>query len=106
MPPPTRVIRGVRDIRTRFGTPDQTVVPYKAYMVITALEMEKFRRETERQRLTSNLSNINARLETIEAEKTALVKRLGKETKRKPSGRGTTSRPGSEGSVGGFKLQY
>jgi len=25
---------------------DQVIVPYKAYMAITALEMEKFRRET------------------------------------------------------------
>ncbi len=55
MPAPKRIIRGVKDIRTRSGTPDQVIVPYKAYMAITALEMEKFRRETERDNLIAPL---------------------------------------------------
>jgi uncharacterized protein (DUF3084 family) len=45
-------------------------------MVITVLEMEKFRRETERQNLVTRLKNISARLRRIDTEKTALLNRL------------------------------
>jgi len=62
MPPPNRAIRGVTDLRTHSGTPDQVIVPYKAYMAITALEMEKFRRETECHNLTTRLNSVSAHL--------------------------------------------
>jgi len=107
MPPPNRVIRGVTDIRTHAGTPDQVIVPYKAYMAITALEMEKYRRETEHQNLTTRLKSVNARLRRIDTEKTALLARLKKlpapqaGARRVPQVSTLRSR-----SVGGFKLQY
>ena len=111
MPPPKRIIRGVKDIRTRSGTPDQVIVPYKAYMAITALEMEKFRRETERENLTLRLDNVNARLETVESEKEVLLRRLGKEAGGRPARRPIrSSRPVRDcpaaGQAGGVKLQY
>ncbi len=111
MPPPQRIIRGLKDIRTRFGTPDQVLVPYKAYMVITALEMEKFRRETERNNMMVRLNSINTRLLAIESEKTALLQRLGKEATGKPIRRfAKSSEPtqdcAPDGGVGGFKFQY
>lgn len=111
MPPLKQIIRGVKDIRTRSGTPDQVIVPYKAYMAITALEMEKFRRETERKNLTLRLINVNARLQTVELEKEALLLRLGKETAGRPvrrpikSSRSIRDCPAT-GSAGGFKFQY
>lgn len=111
MSAPKRIIRGVKDIRTRSGTPDQVIVPYKAYMAITALEMEKFRRETERDNLILRLNNVNDRLQTVESEKAALLQRLGKETGGGPcrraikSSRPMTERPGA-GAGGGFKFQY
>ena len=111
MPPPKRMIRGVKDIRTRSGTPDQVIVPYKAYMAITALEMEKFRRETERDNLSLRLNNVNARLQTVEAEKEVLLQRLGKEAAGRPGRRPMkSSRPNRDGpaagQAGGFKFQY
>ena len=111
MPPPKRIIRGVKDIRTRSGTPDQVIVPYKAYMAITALEMEKFRRETERENLTLRLNNVNARLETVESEKAALLQRLGREAGGRPARRPIqSSRPAGDcpaaGQAGGFKFKY
>ena len=109
MPPLKRIIRGVKDIRTRSGTPDQVLVPYKAYMAITALEMEKFRRETERDNLTVRLNNVNTRLQTVDSEKAALLQRLGKDAAGRPSRRPIkSSRPlGPEaGHAGGFKFQY
>lgn len=77
MPPPNRILRGVKNIRTHSGTSDGVMVPYKAYMVITTLEMEKFRRETERTNLLARLASINARLRFIESEKATLLRRLG-----------------------------
>jgi hypothetical protein len=111
MPPPKRIIRGVKDIRTRSGAPDQVLVPYKVYMAITALEMEKFRRETERDNLMLRLNNVHARLQTVESEKAALLQRLGKEAAGRPSRRPIkSSRPirdcPAAGNAGGFKFQY
>ena len=111
MSSPKRIIRGVKDIRTRSGAPDQVLVPYKAYMAITALEMEKFRRETERDNLMLRLNNVNARLRTVESEKAALLQRLGKETPgwpgRRPikSARPIRDRPAA-GDAAGFKFKY
>jgi hypothetical protein len=111
MPNPTRIIRGVKDLRTRSGTPDQVVVPYKAYMAITALEMETFRREKERDNLMLRLANVKARLQTVESEKAALLQRLGKEAGPRPGRRPIkSSRPIRDcpqaGNAGGFKYHY
>lgn len=107
MPPPPRILRGVKDIRTRSATPDQTLVPYKAYMVITALEMEKYRRQTERRDLITRLKNVCTRLRFIDAETAALLDRLGRlptpqvGVRRAAGGKRPTPRP-----TGEFKLKY
>jgi hypothetical protein len=111
MPSAKRIIRGVKHIRTRSGAPDQVVIPYKAYMAITALEMEKFRRETERDNLVLRLSNLNARLQTVESEKAALLRRLGNKAGGRPARRPiASSRPVRDwpapGQPVGFKFQY
>jgi len=111
MPPPKRIIRGVKDIRTRSGTPGQVLVPYKAYMAITALEMEKFRRETERDNLRLRLNNVNDRLQTVASEKAALLQRLGQDAAGRPGRRPIkSSRPmrgcPAANHAGGFKFQY
>ena len=107
MPPPNRVIRGVSDLRTHAGKPEQVIVPYKAYMAITALEMEIFRRETERRNLITRLQSVRARLRRIGAEKAALLARLEalpapQAGARRLSG---VSAPESR-SAGGFQFQY
>ncbi len=111
MPPPKRIIRSVKDIRTRSSTPDAILVPYKAYMAITALEMEKFRRETERDNLMLRLNNVHARLQTVETEKASLLRRLGKDGHSRPGQRPIkSSRPTRDCPAGanaaGFKFQY
>lgn len=107
MPPPPRSLRCVRDIRTRSNAPDQTVVPYRAYMAITALEMEKVRRRTERQNLCARLKSVVARLRSIDIEKTALLDRLSKLPDRETEGPRVSKRhaPRSR-SLRGFKHQY
>jgi hypothetical protein len=107
MPPALRITRGVKDIRTRSGAPDQTVVPYKAYMAITVLEIEKFRRQTERQSLIIRLKNLSARLRRIDTEKTVLLDRLSKLSARQSAPRAAASLNASgPGLLGGFKFQY
>ena len=78
MPPPARIIRSVKDIRTHFGSPEQTNVPFKIYMVITALEMEQYRREKERDALRLRLTSIENRLLSLEKEKAALLDRVAR----------------------------
>ena len=46
---PKRIMRGVQDIRTLSGRADEGTIPYKAYMKLSILEMEKFRRGKEKQ---------------------------------------------------------
>ena len=107
MPPPARILRGVRDIRTRAATPDQVLVPYKAYMVITALEMEKYRRKTERRNLIARLKNVSERLRTIDTEKTALLDRLNQLPGCRPVARHLFNLDAAAGRpLGGFRHQY
>jgi hypothetical protein len=80
-------------------------------MAIAALEMEKFRRETERENLTLRLNSVNARLQTVESQKETLLQRLGKEAAGRPIRRPIkSSRPirdcPAAGQAGGFKFQY
>jgi hypothetical protein len=117
MPPPSRIIRTVKDIRTHFGSPEQTNVPYKMYMVITALEMEQFRREKERNNLRLRLASIDNRLDAIHAEKAVLLERINtaRDTDRRRSDYSARTTPGAiprntmqpKGqSAGGIRFQY
>ena len=45
---PKRAVRGLQDIRTLSGSVDQSTIPYRAYMKVSCLEMEKLRRQQER----------------------------------------------------------
>ncbi len=71
-----RKIRTVRDIQTFSGKVEQVVVPYKAYMRISCLELEKYRRGKERENSIHLISKISARFQEIEAEKSALLEAL------------------------------
>jgi len=79
MPPSQKIIRSVKDIRTRTNLFNKVFVPHKAYMAIASLEMDQFRRETERKRLLGWLSDIEERLKIIAKEKAVLLRRLDDE---------------------------
>ena len=70
-------IRNVRDIRTYSGRVDAGGVPYLAYMKIGCLEMEKARREKERNSALERIRNIDSRINDIDAEKSIILKKLG-----------------------------
>jgi len=58
---------------------NEVFVPHKAYMAITSLEMEKYRRQIEQKNLFVRLNGIEERLKTIDREKTVLIRRLARE---------------------------
>jgi hypothetical protein len=80
-----RNTRGLQDIRTLSGRVDQTSLPYKAYMKVTCLEMEKARRRKERDSASCRVENIDARMEEIEDEKAALLQALAEPDKGSPA---------------------
>ncbi|MBI5419293.1 MAG: hypothetical protein HZA60_04325 [Deltaproteobacteria bacterium] len=69
--------RTANDIRTNSGRVDQISVPYRAFMRIGALEMEKARRGLERKSAMQRIKDIDARFREIEAEKAALLETMG-----------------------------
>ncbi len=74
---PKRNARGLQDIRTLSGNVDQKSVPHRAFMRITVLEMEKSRREKERESAMHRVKNIEARFREIDAEKDEILRALG-----------------------------
>jgi len=67
-----RIMKGVQDIRTLSGRVDEGTIPYKAYMKLSILEMEKFRRGKEKQSALERVRNIDQRFQDIEAARQEL----------------------------------
>jgi hypothetical protein len=102
-----KTIRGLQDIRTLSGRVDMISEPYRAFMRITALEMEKERRGIERRSAVQRVQNIDARFRDIEAEKDALLTSLGEREKgRSPSTSYMKSKEISNQDTGSFKIRY
>jgi len=104
-----RNIRGLQDIRTLSGRVDQTSLPYKAYMKVASLEMEKVRRGKERESASFRVKNIDARVEEIEDEKAALLQALAKRDKGRPTDArdsGAKPEPPLPRSGRGLRLRY
>ena len=79
MPLRNKIVSSLSSIRTHSGTPNGSLLPYKAYMVVTTLEMERFRREAERAKLLTRFEFIKSRLQYIESEKAEILRRLGQD---------------------------
>jgi hypothetical protein len=107
---PQRNTRGLQDVRTLSGQVDQTFLPYKAYLRIGCLEMEKARRGVERDSALSRVSTIDARFQDIEAEKAALLERLSESqashTDSTAPGANAPPKPTSGQRAGRFKFRY
>lgn len=103
-------IKGLQDIRTLAGRVDQAAVPYKAYMRLSALEREKFRRGEERMSAMHRVENIDARFKEIEDEKASLMKVLRDRDQASSLGSAPvdtiTIKPQPRRSTGGFKIRY
>ena len=105
-----RIMRGVQDIRTLSGRVDEGTIPYKAYMKLSILEMEKFRRGKEKQSALERVRNIDQRFRDIEAERQKIITALeakGIRRQRLPGGSEeppTTAAPRT--TTGPFKIRY
>ncbi|MFA5111271.1 MAG: hypothetical protein WC443_07705 [Desulfobaccales bacterium] len=93
--------RGLRDIRTLTGRVAGASHPYKAYLRISHIEMEKARKTRESDAARQRIVDIASRLEEIEAEKQALLLAMGEK-----SGGGIRLPAGPRRSTGGFKVRY
>ena len=100
-------IRGLSNIRTLSGRVDQFSLPYRSYMQITCLEMERARRGRERESASQRIAMIDARLKQIENAKHELLQAVA------TPGHGTPARlpglelkPAAQRSTGGFKIRY
>ena len=71
-----RILRGVQDIKTLSGRADEGALPYKAYMKLSILEMEKFRRGKEKQSALDRVTHIDQRFREIEAARQEIIAAL------------------------------
>ena len=97
--------KGVNNIRTLSGRVAQVALPYRSYMQITCLEMEKARRGSERISASHRIAKIDARLQEIEKEKAALLETVNGLPKG-PAWRGPNMKSPPRRSAGAFKIRY
>jgi hypothetical protein len=104
---PPRNQKSLQDIRTHAGRVDEAAIPYKAFMKMSCLEMEKFRKERERNSAMTRVNNIDKRFREIEAEKAAILTRLDEvpETNRNDPEK-ADSKPPARQTARGFRLRY
>lgn len=74
---------------------------YQLHMQITCLEMEKVRRHAERSAALKRVRGIDARLQAVEQEKSALLRKLAERASSSPT---PDSSPAP--AAGGFHFQY
>jgi len=105
-----RIMKGLQDIRTISGRGDDMSIPYKAYMKLSVLEMEKYRRGKEKQSALEKVRNIDQRFQDIEAEKQKLILSLeAQKADRRPISKrcalgGPEAAPRT--TTGSFKIRY
>ena len=102
-----RIMRSVQDIKTLSGRSNEGSVPYKAYMKLSILEMEKFRRGKEKQSALDRIHHIDQRFRDIEVARDELFNALegkGIKIRRLP----TVDEPPTvmKTSTGPFKIRY
>ena len=104
-----RIMRGVEDIRTRSGSADEGAIPYKAYMKLSILEMEKFRRGKEKTSALERVHHIDQRFRDIEAERQKIITALevmGIRRRRLPGLEAPSRTAAPRTATGPFKIKY
>ena len=100
--------RGLRDIRTLSGRVDEVALPYRAYMKLSCLEMERCRRDREKASAMRRMVILNGRIQEIEVEKDALLRGLGERGTNRPISQRVAPQSAMRRSTGanGLKLKY
>ena len=104
-----RIMRGVQDIKTLSGRADEGTIPYKAYMKLSILEMEKFRRGKEKQNALEKVRKIDQRFQDIEAARQEIMTGLEAKGIRRQRLPGLEELPTTEAprtTTGPFKIRY
>jgi hypothetical protein len=106
-----KIIRGLQDVRTLSGRVDKAAIVYKGYMKLSCLEMEKFRRNKERESAMQRVNNIDARFSDIEREKKALQQALGcvdagDAAPARRDGRSSSGKQSTGPDAKGFRIKY
>lgn len=95
--------RGLKNIRTLAGRADVLALPYRRFMQVTCLEMEKARRNAERSSAAARVRDIDARLNEIETEKQTLLEGLEPGPVREAAlSKGVSNRKANTG----FRIRY
>ncbi len=95
--------RGLKNIRTLAGRADTHALPYRRFMQITCLEMEKARRNAERSSAAARIHDIDTRLNEIEEEKQTLLEGLAPgPAKEAALSKGVSNRKANAG----FRIRY
>lgn len=97
---------GLNNIRTFSGKVNHVAAPYRAYMQVTCLEMEKARRSAERQSAMARVTAIDCRLAAIDKEKAGLLRAIDEPGKAPPLRSAAQASPGPRSSARGFKFRY
>jgi ppGpp synthetase/RelA/SpoT-type nucleotidyltranferase len=99
--------KGLNQIRTLSGRTDQLSVPYRSYMQISCLEMERARRNMERKSASQRIEFLDARIKEIEKSKQELLQAVAalseKVPVRQPESRLESA---SQHNTSGFKIRY
>ena len=103
MPTTGKRMRAVQDIRTLSGARNHLSQPHRGYMRIACLELERFRRNKERESATARVRQLDARFREIEVEQAVILDMLGKEKTAQPR-RAASSPPEAQKTV--FRLKY
>jgi hypothetical protein len=99
-------IRGVQDIRTVAGKIDQTFKPYKAFLRISCMEMEKARMIKEKEGLLRRVESIDSRMEAMETEKNALLESIGRPGENSRASGDVKNGEAVSKTSAGFRLKY
>ena len=90
MPVTKRVVRGLQNMKTLSGRKDDAAAPYKDYMRISILEMEKYRKNKEKESAQERLRAIAERFQEIEIEKQKMLRSLETRAAAMPRSQGPT----------------
>jgi len=98
----------LKNIPTLSRRVDRRALPYRTYMQITCLEMEKARRGAERGAASRRIAELDTRIGEIEEEKLALLQRIPdsfpRSSMRQASSLETKAQPKKGGT--GFRIRY
>jgi len=107
MPVVKRTARGLQDIKTHSGSVEQTSAPYKAYMRLAHLGMERERKQQEKRSALFRVKTIDERFKEIDTEQRALLGTIRKgKGKKGVSFSGNSPKPGNGERESSFRLKY